>query len=1186
MAAPVGPKKVKRYSDEFKIQAVKLASHPDIQTQDVAQALDIHPFMLSKWKKDFRDGRLKPAANAAGLSLPKVLRTSKRDPEKAQLKRQVKQLEEKVEARAEARRLAEAVVADIHKKRVLALMLGDTSMGMINGYFGPRLLARHFQTAPFFAFRTPALPLGFLEAWSEGLASRAPGADLDATVPEDVRALGEKLKEAVRDPRVREALFLASPDLEEGLDPWLRGSLDEGRKARTDRSVVRYLSRMGSRPTPFGLFATCSLGSWGGASRLTLGPSGGNRRRTRLDMGYLTGLVEVLERDHRLRECLRYQPNTSLHAFAGRYHYAESRVGAREGLVYDQVAVEASPALGKVLALAGPGATLQELAQSLVGEEANLEEASSFIHSLIDNQVLVSNLAPSLTGPDPMETLLGHLARNPETAPLESVLKQVSRTLRAMDDRGSASPQEYRDLARGLEAISAPLSLHQLFQVDVSRPSPEATLGPRARRCLEEGVDLLRRLCPPRPEDPLARFRAAFRDRYESRFVPLLEVLDRETGIGFQHPGREPRDPSPLLQGLRFPLGEPEPRPFTSRDAHLLRRLTALGNWFEWQLTDEDLDILSHPDPVPLPDSFALVATLAAPSSEALDAGDLRVLLEGCTGPSGGRLLGRFCHLDPRLARELKDHLAAEEALRPETIFAEVVHLPEGRMGNVLRRPPLRAHEIPWLGAGSAGEEGRIPPQDLLVGLAGERVVLYSRRLGREVAPRLASAHNYGRGLELYRFLGALQDQDGGTWSWRWGRLETMPFLPRVRRGPHVLSRAQWRLEAKDVQEVLDVQGAERYRRFQALRESRWLPRLVVLADGDNELLVDLENPLWVDTLLHLVARRPFFRLVEFFPGPDQTVAAGPEGRFCHQLVVPFQRVQSRRRPTPLPTLHPAAPPHPPGSSWLYLKLYLGTSTADRFLLQALAPFLQETRGLWDRWFFLRYRDPDHHLRLRFHGDPSAMGDLLARIHTLLDPLLASGWFWKCQMDTYRPETDRYGGPPGLALAEEVFWRDSESALDLLGVSQGDPGAGLRWRLGLLATEALLEDLGLDLSSRIQTLAQALEGFAREWPGLEHQLGVRFRPVRRELETLLASPGQLEGPLDDLLERRRAALAGPLSALREAQARGEVSAGLPSLALSFTHMHLNRLFRDSQREQEYVIYDHLRRLLESRRARP
>ena len=111
MAAPVGPKKVHRYSNEFKIQAVKLSLHPEIQTQDVAHALDIHPFMLSKWKKDYREGKLKPAANAAGLSLPEVLRSPVQDLEKRELKRQVKRLQAKVEARAEARALERKLAA-------------------------------------------------------------------------------------------------------------------------------------------------------------------------------------------------------------------------------------------------------------------------------------------------------------------------------------------------------------------------------------------------------------------------------------------------------------------------------------------------------------------------------------------------------------------------------------------------------------------------------------------------------------------------------------------------------------------------------------------------------------------------------------------------------------------------------------------------------------------------------------------------------------------------------------------------------------------------------------------------------------------------------------------------------------------------------------------------------------------
>lgn len=75
MAAPVGPKKVNWYTLEFKIQAVRLSNQPEIQTQNVAKALDIHPFTFSKWKKDYREGKLK---------------------------RQVKQLKAKVAARRKA----------------------------------------------------------------------------------------------------------------------------------------------------------------------------------------------------------------------------------------------------------------------------------------------------------------------------------------------------------------------------------------------------------------------------------------------------------------------------------------------------------------------------------------------------------------------------------------------------------------------------------------------------------------------------------------------------------------------------------------------------------------------------------------------------------------------------------------------------------------------------------------------------------------------------------------------------------------------------------------------------------------------------------------------------------------------------------------------------------------------------
>jgi len=58
-----GRMKKHRYSNEFKVTAVKMSNHPSILTQDVAKALDIHPFMLSRWKKEYREGKLKGKAH-------------------------------------------------------------------------------------------------------------------------------------------------------------------------------------------------------------------------------------------------------------------------------------------------------------------------------------------------------------------------------------------------------------------------------------------------------------------------------------------------------------------------------------------------------------------------------------------------------------------------------------------------------------------------------------------------------------------------------------------------------------------------------------------------------------------------------------------------------------------------------------------------------------------------------------------------------------------------------------------------------------------------------------------------------------------------------------------------------------------------------------------------------------------
>jgi transposase len=68
--------KHQRYDTDFKRNAALLANHPEIRTKDVAEVLQIHPFMLSRWKKEFREGRMagKTTDNAAAAKLDEAKR--------------------------------------------------------------------------------------------------------------------------------------------------------------------------------------------------------------------------------------------------------------------------------------------------------------------------------------------------------------------------------------------------------------------------------------------------------------------------------------------------------------------------------------------------------------------------------------------------------------------------------------------------------------------------------------------------------------------------------------------------------------------------------------------------------------------------------------------------------------------------------------------------------------------------------------------------------------------------------------------------------------------------------------------------------------------------------------------------------------------------------------------------------
>ena len=1034
-------------------------------------------------------------------------------------------------------------------------------------------------TADFFVLRIPSLPLNALGLGRLDAQGAGENPSMGVAFAEERSAFRQGLRHLLLRKEVRAAIDLASPDLAAQIPAWLDQSLRDKDAQRVEHALIKYLSRMSSRSTPFGLFAGVATGTWDRASALTLGSLREGRTIARLDWGLLESIVRRIEREPVVREGLIYRPNSSLYRHGASYRYQERRDDEKEVASYHLESVEVTTHLQCVLERAAQGAQLNELGEDLQAEGGvQKEEALAFLNTLVDAQVLVSNLNPPLSSPDPLGHVAAILGGVPGAGVLVAFLEGIGREVRSVEALPVDAFQGWRkQLAERLAEAGFFPKGGDLVQIDLHRGGSHLRLSKAMAQAFIEGVELLRRLSPPPAEGPLARFCSSFSERYGDQWMPLLEALDEESGIGFD--GVTPKDSS-LLEGVPLVRGV-RSKELTPRDQYLLRQLSRWHGNLIWELDEQDLEGLANPTPEPFAKSFAALTRLSASSLEALDRGEFKFWMGQYSGPTAARWLGRFANGDQALSDALKSHLHREEASYPEALFAEVVHSPEGRMGNVLARPCLRGYEIPFLANAGVPDERVLQPSDLLVTVRRGRVFLASRRLGREVIPRLSSAHNFKHGPVVYRFLAHLQNQDGHPGGWSWGALADLPFLPRVSHGRQVLSKARWLLQHEELKAAIKATGDQPWEAFQSLRERRGLPRWVLLSDADNELLVDLDQVNRVETLHHLVAHRAQFTLSECFTDPDKAVVTSAEGEYAHELVIPFEALEPPRRPqAPLEHLPVAAQTRrfAPGFEWLYLKLYCGTATADR-VLKDLEPLLWLTKaeGLWDQWHFVRYRDPEHHLRLRFHGEPlRLMSALLPRILSLLEEIQAHGVIWKTQVDTFEPEVERYGGRLGVDLATQWFEFDSQQVMGQIGSSLPE---GDRWKSGLMEVDALWTALGFDLPGRSALAKASRDAFRKEFTGAGGplpQVGQRYRFFRKELEALLK--GRQDPDHHPRFE--------PLRMIRDLNSHGKLIGDIESIACSLAHMHLNRLFRSDPREQEWLLMEFLGRWYESQLSRP
>jgi hypothetical protein len=672
-------------------------------------------------------------------------------------------------------------------------------------------------------------------------------------------------------------------------------------------------------------------------------------------MGWPADLIARLEDDPELRARLPLVADRSLLVRAGRAF----RAGGTDGAA----SVRATSAVRRTLAPARAPVSRAEIVEALITlPGATPEKADGLIDDLLRQGFLHYDLRPPLTG-DPLRHVQERLVGHPLAEDLAGLRKALREwDARPLDDRVEAWP----GLLDRVSTIAAGTDPRNLLQTDLALPLAGTGLSRRIGSQAAVAAELLLRLSPyPAGPPHLNAYRRAFESRYGTgREVPLLELVDPDFGLG-----------SPIDRANEISAPAARHRLLSGLAMNACRdRLTTV------ELDDDLLRRLQTwtPEAAFAPPSLDIAVLVAASSAEAVDKGDFLLVVGPNLGAgAAGRTLGRFADLlGPPAVAALAQAARAESRDTPARLLAGVVYTPErARSGNVAIRPSGHRHEIHFGPSAGVSDEWLVPVDELVVGLRDG--IFTVRWPARDVEVIATQCHmlNPAHAPAAARFLlDVARDGRCVFTSFDWGPAAGLPFLPRIQRGRIVLSLARW---------LVDPAALRDSHSLAAWREAHLVPRHVYLAGGDNRLLLDLDDADQAELLRMEPPGRPVL-LQEALPHPAHAWLPGPEGTHLSEVVVPLGLRQ--RRPVSPGRRRPEAVPartrlRPPGSDWLYLKVYGPRRFEDELIVDSLRPFAQFVTGagLADGWFFLRDPSP---LGTTPH-DRALMSLLAARRHAL-----------------------------------------------------------------------------------------------------------------------------------------------------------------------------------------------------------
>lgn len=1016
-----------------------------------------------------------------------------------------------------------------------------------------------FNPLDFFVFRSPTLSIQYYYSLAERMkASNLKLGDL----------IGSNKK-------IERALAVGNPSFYGSL----KGAKEDAKSAKDYEKLLgkllRVLIRMSTRSTPFGLYSGVAIGKWGEKSDFQIKDSG-NKSRSRLDMELVAKLAFGLEKE--LLNQLELVLNPTVKAYGARLYLLEKAPVLDEKDV-DGSWIESTAEVELIVKMARTPIKYCDMVQALVETgEIDEEDSHLLIDYLVENTYLLTNLRPNNFDASAGENLLSVLESS-EKSELRDGLKEIIDILHLLNSGElELTEQNYTELNKKATALLTDGKISNSgLQTDMELELKSNILKKELAREMARYADLLIRLSPQLDQDSsLNSYRDRFMARFEGREVPILDLLNQDYGLGFP-------DYNPGAAAGKIDFGKQR----------------VIDEFIAEAVRDQKLEVVVSPDvllklltPVKdtvYPSSCDLFVDILAESLEEMDKGNYQ-LVNGSANNGAGRNLGRFADmLGDSATNILKGVITSEEKIIPEQMNVELSSMARMlRLGNVSTVPLVRPYHIvidSWPGTESDVHSEMVPLDDLLVGIKDSRFYLRSKKHGNRVFVNSPSLANPSYKTQIARFLTAVCEDDTLRFTGRfsWGTASNATFTPRLRYEKFILSPARWTIYI-DAELKNKFTKADAFKTWiQQWRERWFVPRYVQIREFDNLLLIDLDDEAQLEELRrdYCTTKQNSISLQESFLDLKQLWVEGPEGKYASELVASFVLAEKPevKNAESLPIFSTEVAREDrvrnPGNDWIYFKLYTGKSLQEDILVQSIASLVDELKqdNLIDSWFFIRYGDPDLHLRVRFNGNPDLLRvQVLPRVLELCQQLFLDQLCNKFVIDSYDREIERYGGLEAINLAEKLFHADSDFVQKILYLESSGNWPFVRNNVCTMNVDLLLESLGI--------VAEEKSNWYKKYAPARTEMGTEYRNQKDALHQLFVlaydtassvssfgpgGPSEDEQDTVDALAEFQEALniwKGRLKQIgdeyRMLEKQGLLTFSFAHICSSFVHMHCNR----------------------------